>query len=207
MTPDFAELCGLHAGDGTIYRTARSVVWELRGNLDEREFYEEHIIPLLARIGFVVTGHFRSGGKNGCYGVRCCKNKFIKLLTDAGFAIGKKTRSVHIPEDIMEGSQELKEAFIRGLFAADGSMYVDGRNYPLIEFASASQRLRDEVVLLLQQFGIKPYTWKYTPKQRGGPAYFLRLCGREKLQLFCSRIGLLNPKHRLRAAPFLERNV
>ena len=33
-----AELIGMHIGDGTLYKTNRSLVWELRGALNEKEY-------------------------------------------------------------------------------------------------------------------------------------------------------------------------
>ena len=32
INPQIAELLGAHIGDGTLYKTNRGVVWELRGD-------------------------------------------------------------------------------------------------------------------------------------------------------------------------------
>lgn len=43
ITPKLAELAGLHAGDGSMYLTTRGIVWELRGSLEEKEFYDKYV--------------------------------------------------------------------------------------------------------------------------------------------------------------------
>lgn len=206
---DFAELLGLHAGDGTIYKTGRGLVWELRGNLDEAPFYDTYIVPLLKRIfDFPFESKKRTGGKNGCYGVRCCKKEFIELILDAGFPVGTKTRTVEIPKSILNGLPEMKAAFLRGLFAADGCAYVEKRKtnphkYPKIEFASASFKIVEQVQLLLREFGIESYHWDYQPKI-GGPARFLRISGNKRCRRFINDIGLSNPKHLARISYILQ---
>ena len=75
-TLKIAELLGAHTGDGTLYKTKNSFVWELRGGLDEKEYYNENIKNLLKSIFKIeFLPKFRSGGKNGCYGIQ--PSKFI----------------------------------------------------------------------------------------------------------------------------------
>lgn len=62
-----AELIGMHIGDGTLYRTSRGLVWELRGNLNEKEYYDNNVTSLLLSIfKEEFKAKFRTGGKNGC---------------------------------------------------------------------------------------------------------------------------------------------
>jgi hypothetical protein len=212
LTMELAELLGMHAGDGTLYRaskrTTSGLVWELRGNLDEKEFYESHVIPLIAQLGFTLQGHYRSGGKNGCYGVRCCKREFVNLFINYGFTPGTKTKIVCIPEVIKKSTTEIKSAFLRGLFATDGSVYLARHQnnipyYPVVEFVSASELLRNDVRQLLQELEIGSHIWTYLPKQRGGPAYFCRINGLTKLRKFHQTIGFSNPKHLKRVITLL----
>lgn len=197
-----AELLGMHAGDGTLYRTTSGMVWELRGNLDEKEFYDLHVVPLIASLGFTLQGRERSGGKNGCYGVRCCKRAFHQLLLDAGFSPGKKAANVIVPARITEAGTACKAAFLRGLIATDGTAYMRGK-HPYIELGVGSVALRDGAVQLLQDLGLIARIWTYNPRQRGGPIYFLRLSGVRKVRRFQEYVGLSNPKHHRRIARFL----
>jgi hypothetical protein len=213
VTPELAELLGMHAGDGSLYRANGGVVWELRGNKDEKEFYDGYIASLLRKVTSIpFTFQERSGGKNGCYGVRCCRKEFGRMLLAAGFAIGKKTHTVDVPPCVLTGNLEVRAAFLRGLFATDGTGYLMRANhevtasYPAIELCSASQALRDHAAELLKALGIGSYVWTYCPKQRGGPVFFLRVCGAKRVKLFAERVGLSNPKHQLRLAPSLQAN-
>ncbi len=201
ITPDQAELFGMHAGDGTLYRTNTGTVWELRGNLNEKEFYHHVVIPLLSKLGIYAIAHKRSGGANGCLGVRSCQDEFHALFRNAGFPVGKKTHTVRIPPPVLMGTRDVRAAFLRGLFATDGSFYlarINGQKnatYPMIELCSASQGLRDDVVGLLSGFDLDAKTWQRTPRSRGGTTYHLRLAGKQKAQTFITHIGLGNPKH------------
>jgi len=203
MNCDLAELLGMHAGDGTIYRTKYGLVWELRGGLDEKEFYDSYVIPLLRRVyNFPFIAKKRSGGKNGCYGTRCCKKEFIQLLLNKGFPVGKKTKTVKIPKKILSGKKEWKTSFLRGLLATDGTAYLakinrsEIPNYPIIELNSVSKKLIEQVKDLLLELNVKSYTWTYKHKQRGDVSHHLRCSGIEKCQNISKIIGLANYKHR-----------
>lgn len=36
LNPKLAELIGMHVEDGSLYKTSRGIVWELRGDLKEK---------------------------------------------------------------------------------------------------------------------------------------------------------------------------
>lgn len=198
----YAELLGMHAGDGTLYKTnSGGIVWELRGNLDEKEFYDTHISSLLQKLNMTFSTGIRSGGKNGCYGIRSTNKKLIKYLLNAGFPIGKKSTTVSIPEHILKGKLINKNAFLRGLFSADGTAYMISTNksiiakYPIIELSSASKQLRDESKNIINDNHIRSYTWTYNSKKDKNPIYFIRICGKKQCNAFQEKIGLINPKH------------
>jgi len=210
LTRDTAELIGLHVGDGTLYRTGRSIVWELRGGLDEKAFYDNHITELLSRItGDKFKAKRSSGGKNGCYGIQDSNREPVTLLQAYGFRPGTKTYTASVPGAIIEADDEVRSAFLRGLFATDGTFYMARTNgsenpsYPMIEFASASMKLRDETRILLQGLGMEGTIWTYKPK-KGSPCYFFRLAGAPKTERFITTIGLANPKHVSRHEEYLH---
>ena len=190
-----AELIGMHTGDGTLYLTKYSVVWELRGGLDEKEYYLDRVKPLLESI-FDVEIHpkFRSGGKNGCFGVQTCNKKIIKFFLTTGFKPGKKTHTVRIPKYILKANKKVKCAFIRGLFDTDGCLRFERINnkknhtYPKWEFTSASKLLRDDLFELLLELGFRPCIW-------GRKYYKLCLAGIPQLERFMVEIGPANVKH------------
>ena len=47
FSSEMAELLGMHVGDGTLYATHSSIVWELRGDLKEKAYYNNIVIPIL----------------------------------------------------------------------------------------------------------------------------------------------------------------
>jgi len=192
----------MHAGDGTLYRTGRSVVWELRGGLDEQEFYDGYVVNLVWRaISVYVEPKYRSGGKNGCYGIQSCSKKIIQKLLDSGFWVGSKCKTVEIPKCVLEGTHEVRTAFLRGLFATDGCARlakINGKetaDYPEISISSASGKLIKQVSTMLHDFGIGNYTWTYIAKRDNTVAHCLRICGRARARKFIEYIGLSNPKH------------
>src|SRR3989338_8105414 len=146
-----AELAGMHAGDGILYKTGKnSIVWELRGGLGEQEYYINFVSPLLYKLFNVkIQPKHRSGGGNGSFGIQTC-NKQITGFLLRYFPIGEKSSKVCIPEPIINGSNKLRCAFLRGLFDTDGCIRFDKNHtlrhyYPKIEFSSISGKLASQV--------------------------------------------------------------
>lgn len=197
LTEDIAELIGLHTGDGTLYNTSRGLVWELRGSLQEKCYYDIHITSLMKRIflGESFNAKFRSGGKHGCYGIQSSKKCISKLLIDLGFSPGTKTYSVRIPEAIKSTQTTgLKFAFLRGLFDTDGCLRFDKLKnnklytYPKIEFDFASKNLRDDLFTLLNELKLNAHIW-------GKLSYHLCLPGEKNLHDFMYLVKPKNTKH------------
>ena len=190
-----AELIGLHVGDGSLYKTNRSIVWELRGDLKEKEFYDGHVKHLLESIfNMEFLPKFRSGGKNGCYGIQTSKKVVTQFFIDHHFAPGRKTYSVAIPQEIKDAMVPTQCAFVRGLFDTDGCLRFDRINrntlhtYPKIEFGFASVALRDDLALLLKTLNFKPYMWDSVE-------FKLCLVGRENLEIFMKKFSPKTTKH------------
>jgi len=192
---EIAELCGMHAGDGTLYKTSRGLVWEMRGDLLEKEYYTDHVAPLLKSItNEVFQPKFRSGGKNGCFGIQTSNKILTNLIVQLGFNPGTKTYTVRIPEYVINADNKIKLSFVRGLFDTDGCIRFERINnnilhtYPKIEFTSASKKLIEDLFSLLQSLGFKPNIW--------GNKYF-KLCisGKNQLKRFMSEVSPKNKKH------------
>lgn len=196
MTPQIAELLGAHAGDGTLYKTTYSLVWELRGDLREKEYYTNHICPLLEEIfGLKITSKFRSGGANGCWGVQASKKVIINLFLSFGFKPGTKTFTVSAPQEVLYSSSTIKQAFLRGLFDTDGCLRFDrlkGRvlhTYPRIEISFASEPLVQDIKSLLTELGFNYFVWK------DGSCYRICVSGRHMTEKWIQEIKPANPKH------------
>ena len=123
-----AELTGIHAGDGTMYRTNSGVVIEIRGNPQESRYYSEYVRPL-----FELTTGIRSvstirdclGGH--MVGIRCCRKEAYTMLHKMfGFPIGDKCLLVRVPSVILK-LRYLWADYVRGVFDTDGSVYLRSR--------------------------------------------------------------------------------
>lgn len=183
----------MHAGDGTLYRTnSNSLVWELRGGLDETEYYQNHIVPLIQRLfSLSLTPKHRSGGGTGSFGVQTSK-KMITSFIAKYFPIGSKSRIVRIPPEVIENN--LFIPFIRGLFDTDGCVRFDKNHgakakYPKIEFATASFILFSQVCDGLDSLELGYHDWV------DGTYHKLCIPGRTNLSRYLQLIGFHNPKH------------
>jgi len=197
LNEDIAEFLGLHVGDGTFYKTNTGLVWEGRGDLNEKDYYIDNVSPLMERIfGLEFVSKFRSGGKNGVWGIQTSKRVVTDFLFYYGFNPGKKAKTVKIPDKIFKANRSIKKAFLRGLFDTDGCLRFDKpRNktkhtYPKIEIGVASKSLRDDTFCLLNELGFKSYIWK-----DGDDAFKLCLAGEMKLEKWIREIGFNNLKH------------
>ncbi len=192
-----AELFGMHAGDGTLYRTNRNcIVWELRGGLDEKEYYIDFVSPLLKKLFDVeILPKHRSGGGHGSFGVQTA-NKAITSFLSRDFPVGEKSSRVRIPDCVLKSTKEVQCAFIRGLFDTDGCIRFDKNHtkrhyYPKIELSSLSEQLRDGVRMVLDSLDIGCYTWD--EKKRS--AHRLCVPGKKNLEKWMMLISWHNPKH------------
>lgn len=190
-----AELIGMHTGDGTLYKTKSTLVWELRGSLNEKEYYN-HVKELLESIfkDLIFKPKYRSGGKNGCYGVQTCKKEVTNFFIVHGFESGCKTYTIEVPDYINIASKRIQCSFVRGLFDTDGCLRFERINnnvnydYPKIEFCFASRKLRDSLYSLLKKLGFRPYVW-------GKKHYSLCLAGIGNLEKFIKEVAPKNIKH------------
>jgi intein/homing endonuclease len=202
--PKAAELIGMHIGDGTLYRTNRGMVWELRGSLDEKEYYDNNVVSLLMSIFLGdYRAKFRSGGKNGCYGVQTSRKELTSFLLRYDFKPGTKTYTVRIPDYVKYASKKIKFSFLRGIFDTDGCLRFDKNHtkrnyYPKIEFSSASVDLITDLSLLLTTLDFQNYIWKC---EKGAK---LCISGQNMLHKWMKEIRPKNPKHLNKYDKFLR---
>lgn len=206
LNEEMAELIGAHVGDGTLYKTDWGLVWELRGDLKEKEYYFNNITPLIQKIfDILIQSKFRSGGKNGCWGVQTSKKVITSFFLEKGFTPGRKSHIVSVPEYIFQSNSSIQRAFVRGLFDTDGCVRFDKpknkfiHSYPKIEFGFASKALRDTLRELIEILGFKGYIWlaKRIDKRINKWDISYRLCisGSFQLEKWIKEIQPMNPKH------------
>lgn len=194
LNPDVAELLGLHTGDGTLYKSGNTLVWELRGGLDEQDYYDGHLQRLILRVFKIkIKPKFRSGGKNGCYGFQTSNKNVSKLFLHYGFIPGNKCKNVSIPIAVMNANKKIKFAYLRGVFDTDGCLRFDRINnrevndYPKIELHTASSALHYDLRRLLFDLDFRFYSWK-------SPYFALCMAGIDNLERFMKFVSPQNPK-------------
>ncbi|MBU0958849.1 MAG: hypothetical protein KKB31_02770 [Nanoarchaeota archaeon] len=218
MTPDLAEICGIHAGDGYLrfreaemykdgYLRRDKIELEIGGDKEEKEYYDNHVIPLINNyFGLKIKGRFYV---KGTYGFVTTNSNF-KIFNEFGFPYGKKSLIVQVPKLILDGkNKELSCRFLRGLFDTDGGIYFTSRRtlknylkfkrrlnyYPLIRFTTVSRALSEQIVFLLRKLGFdKVNVHSFQPKDRKDNYKFVvYMSGREALERFFNEIGSKNP--------------
>lgn len=156
LNADFAEICGIHAGDGYLRNDGKRIELDISGNVQEKNYYNNYIIPLFSNFfNISIEGkHFKS---RNTYGFVIRNKKVVEKLHSVGFPYGKKTPTVKAPQFILESNnKELYSNFLRGLFDTDGSLSFDKRrgNYkefnkkyhvePRINITTVSKKLSDD---------------------------------------------------------------
>jgi hypothetical protein len=209
LTQDLAEFAGIHAGDGHLRKDGRGL--ELSGGYDEKEYYDEIIIPILEKlINRKIKG--RIFPSKGTYGINL-NHKFINnLLEEFGFPKGNKSKVVEIPSIILNSNEDIfKRAFLRGLFDTDGSLSFDRKSrntnplkkkyhfYPRILLTTISRKMAEQVKKLCFQEGLNCSMYGSIPKiKTESTKYKLQILGKSALDYWMEHIGFNNPSKRSR---------
>ncbi|MFH1064641.1 MAG: LAGLIDADG family homing endonuclease [Candidatus Woesearchaeota archaeon] len=206
ITPELAEIAGIHAGDGYLrYRGKRKEV-DISGGIDEKEYYDQHVIPLFNRaFGLSIRGrYFRS---RNTYGFRTSDLQPINMLSKLGFPSGKKTTIVKVPREVLDSSDSrVIASFLRGYFDTDGCLTFDKKinnvsdfqrrrhYYPRLMFSTCSMNLNLGFQRLIHELGFVCRVYRYKPrKETESLKYKLQLTGKEVLYDWMRLIGSRNP--------------
>src|SRR3989344_521493 len=216
VTPELAEVCGIHAGDGYL-RGGEKNRWELdiSGNVEEKEYYDLHVKKLL-KIIFGIKIHCRLFPARNTYGFVIRDKSIIKFMHDLGFPYGAKSISVKIPNKIMSSNDSnLLSRFLRGLFDTDGGVHFrksygktytefkkTHNHYPIIRFTTISRQLYDHIKKSLEILGFgKVGEYSYIPKKPNeNKVYEVTLYGPEKTERF---FNIVSPKNPTKLSRFL----
>lgn len=194
MNEKEAELIGMHVGDGTLYLSGKTLVWEMRGSTHEQGYYE-YVSKILKDL-FEVEVKPKFRGINS-YGVQTCNKKITKFFIDNGFSPGSKVYTVSVPDYIKCANNKLKQAFVRGLFDTDGCVWFHKNRtpyayYPHIEFNFASEYLVESLSALLTDLGFRLHKWKVIRKEI---SYKICMSGFANLEKWFRDISPSNSKH------------
>jgi len=207
LTPELAEICGIHAGDGYLrMRKQNKGEIDISGHLEEKDYYYNHVIPLFNKVfNLNIKGRYFS---RGSYGFVIYNKKVAQLLNELGFPFGNKSKIVEVPKQILESNEKiLYTRFLRGLFDTDGCLYFQNRKtgknytefkrkhnyYPIISLTSVSKLLMESIGFMLKELGLKHFAYGHQPKNlRDSYRYVIIISGVKRLQRWMELIGIKN---------------
>jgi hypothetical protein len=201
VTPKLAEETGWHIGDGSMnfYKNQGKLkgIYQLRGHInDDKEHYLTRIKPFF-KILYNYELSLREMPSTRVFGFQIWSNKLVNYKQSLGLPLGKKL-DVEIPSIFLE-SDELKTSVVRGIFDTDGCVYLQpkyGKLYPRIEICTISERLGEQLLILLNELGLRATSYSYlSEKGNRQRAYKITIRGNEMFDRFMSIIKPANPKH------------
>ncbi|HIH09332.1 MAG TPA: hypothetical protein HA254_01545 [Candidatus Diapherotrites archaeon] len=203
-SPELAEICGIHAGDGYLRDDGHRHELDISGAIEEYEYYDTHIVSLFEKV-FEVKPEPRYFPARRTYGFVIRNRKIINFMHSLGFPFGKKTCIVGVPSFISEAADpKIASSFIRGVFDTDGALSFQHKDiyktkqktkhyYPQIKIGVCSKPLADGTAELLERAGFH-YKYDYTRPidERRHPRYILTLRGNNVLDNWLQKIGIKN---------------
>ena len=177
FTPEFAEICGIHAGDGYLRNDGKRREWDISGSVHEKEYYNNHVIPLFNKaFSLEIKGRFFPN--RNTYGFVIRDKEVIEFAHDIlNFPYGAKSLIVKIPDFILK-NVSLMPHFLRGYFDTDGGFSCSKKHgnyskfkrtfhfYPRVNFSTVSRPLSKDLALLLNSLQIRFCYTTYQPKRK-----------------------------------------
>ncbi len=166
LTPELAEFIGYFIGDGHLTDKYLEIT-----SADNEII---HRIKDLAHKLFDITPSIKKDKRSNVYRINLASVTLTEIFKHVfNFNSGKKGTQLHIPSAILSANNNIVAKVLQAYFDCDGSIC---KTYRLIELISESERLIQQVNLLLKRFGIfsgiskkyvhsKPY-WKLTIEAR-----------------------------------------
>ena len=178
LTPEFGEFLGRWVADGCFHRTGVRIAV----HQDEADQVE----GLCRRLFGHVTRYVKPEGGRG---VDLVINSTLLhyVLKDAlGMCDGSGRKRV--PADVFLAPLPVVAGFLRGYFSGDGTF-----NGKYVEATTTSRGLADDVMTLLQYFGIAARC-RTKAERNGAPAYRVRFIWTEFLRRFADHIGFADAR-------------
>lgn len=211
----YALLFGIMLGDGCLSNyldkddRERFAVCITCSYYDDREFFENIIIPLLIFLRGKQT-KFKERLKEGVIYVNFPDKRLFYKIKTLGFPVGKKGPNLIIPKIFYE--KNLLKYIVQGFFATDGCLVLTKNHnkfYPRLESHATHKILLKQICDYLNSLGMKGYF--YSSKSKPDPQwkivrdkYKFQFNGKKNLILFNDIVGFVNPKHKKRFLNFLK---
>ena len=185
LTEQESEILGIMFGDGCLSRTDRSVQITITGNkIDDENYLLGHVRPLFLKVfDLELTSRYRHG-ENTMDLYRHSK-KIASFLHSWGMPFGLKKL-----EDLRPKLEVAPDAFIRGVFDTDGSVYRKYGPYAQVQFKMVSKTLMNFIREHLLTLNFHP-----THIRPDETKHRFLLSRQNEVDTFFTIVSPKNPKH------------
>lgn len=196
FSKELAEICGIHTGDGYLRNDGKRREWDISGNIEERDYYDKHVIPLFNKIfNLNIKGRFFPGRNTYGFVIRDRKTvEFSHGVLD--FPYGNKIE-IKIPKFILK-NKTFMCSFLKGYFDADGCLHFSKKHklkhyYPGLYFTTISKNLAKDFSGILKLFNFDPCYHLYESKiPNWNIQYRTYMLGLNVLSKWMKLIGMKN---------------
>ncbi|HIH25548.1 hypothetical protein J4476_06000 [Candidatus Woesearchaeota archaeon] len=192
MNSLLAEEIGIHIGDGFL--SLEKSDFRVKGHkIDERDYYNNHIKDLYKKL-YNINVNLKD--YEDTYGFELYSKAIKSFKTKVlGIKAGKKD-NITVPQIISNNNDNIKIAFLRGLFDTDCNLYFSPKNgktnhYPVLSLYQSSRELIFEINRMLINLNFN--TRVYQDHRYEG--WTICLYGYNNLFKFIKVIGFNNRKH------------
>lgn len=197
---DFAEVCGIHAGDGWMGSYNNEIGYGTNPKEEQyfqevRRLYQTIFSPDKMRILRRLAVEFRFNSREG-----------QKLLMSVGFPRGRKLDSLRVPQFVFKNKEYAKN-FLRGVVDTDGHVYwrKSVNNYYLVIYwVTTAHAFAEDVASLLRKLGYHPQVSIVKGMQSDGHIrrrlYRISLMRHAEVKQFLEAIGFRNKLRWMQAA-------
>jgi Holliday junction DNA helicase RuvB len=176
LDSDLAYFLGVLVGDGHFEKTVSYPAFIITCGEVEMQ----------TQLRQIIKRHFGRAPEVRKYRGKTAQIRFPQSFGRVMLAFGVKAvnaRQKEVPASVLAGSRQIVVGFLQGLFDADGNAWKEG----YVEFSSRSEKLSQQVQLLLSNLGIIAHrTIKHI---RGEPHWNLFIGGQENAAAFFQKVG------------------
>jgi len=193
LSLELSYFIGLFIGDGFANKYGRYHQIQFTGDIKEKQFYESLFSDYCRKL-FNIIPKIKNDKYSNAIRVNLYSVALFEMITKRfKISAGRKSHTVLIPEEILNSTQDLISSCIRGLYDAEGCVFLDKRKeykkpYPRIELHMCNLALLRQVSMVLEKLGIHNVVGTSKKNLR------VTVWGFEEVNKFVKKIGFSNPK-------------